>query len=567
MPGKNNSNKKYVIGLDFGTDSVRALVVNVDTGKEESTHVSYYKRWKQGKYQDASKNIFRHHPLDYMESLNEVISSSLKGMPAGTGDNVIAIGIDTTGSTPAPVEVNGTVLSLKEGFKDNPNAMFVLWKDHSAVDEAELINRTAKNWGGIDYTKYSGGVYSSEWFFSKILHIIKEDKMVRENAYSWVELADWIPAILSGNIDPANIKRSRCAAGHKAMWHEEWQGLPSEDFLARVSPLLKGITKNLYTKTYTSDISAGGLSKEWATKLKLKEGIAITVGAFDPHMGAVGAQIKEGVFVKVLGTSCCDMAVGPKLKDETLIAGICGQVNGSIIPGLLGYEAGQSSFGDVYAWFKDVLAWPIKSILLNTKIINKSISNKLSEEVQDSIIRVIEQECQKISSEETGLIALDWLNGRRTPYADQKLKGAIAGLSLGSTAPKIYRALVEATAFGSKAIIERFREDGLKIEEVVAIGGIPQKSSLVMQILADVIDMPVKVAESFQAVALGAAIFGAVASGYYKDISTAQKNMASGFIKVYKPKKKNVEAYKKLYKLYQETGSCLGKLLRKLGND
>ena len=238
-----------------------------------------------------------------------------------------------------------------------------------------------------------------------------------------------------------------------------------------------------------------------------------------------------------------------------------------IIPGLLGYEAGQSSFGDVYAWFKDVLAWPIKSILLNTKIINKSISKKLSEEVQDSIIRVIEQECQKISSEETGLIALDWLNGRRTPYADQKLKGAIAGLSLGSTAPKIYRALVEATAFGSKAIIERFREDGLKIEEVVAIGGIPQKSSLVMQILADVIDMPVKVAESFQAVALGAAIFGAVASGYYKDISTAQKNMASGFIKVYKPKKKNVEAYKKLYKLYQETGSCLGKLLRKLGND
>ena len=327
---------KYVIGLDFGTDSVRALVVNVKTGKEESTHVSYYKRWKQGRYQDASKNIFRHHPLDYLESLQEVINKSLKNMPANTHGNVIAIGIDTTGSTPAPVNRDGAVLSLKEGFEDNPNAMFVLWKDHSAVNEAELINKVAKTWGGIDYTKYSGGVYSSEWFFAKILHILKEDEKVRKNVFSWVELADWIPAILTGNIAPDKIKRSRCAAGHKAMWHEEWQGLPSEDFLNKVSPLFKGIKKNLYTRTYTSDVSAGELTKEWAAKLKLKEGIAVTVGAFDPHMGAVGAQIKEGVFVKVLGTSCCDMAVGPKIKNEALIEGICGQVDGSIIPGLLG---------------------------------------------------------------------------------------------------------------------------------------------------------------------------------------------------------------------------------------
>lgn len=561
---KKINNKKYVIGLDFGTDSVRALVVNVNTGKEEATHVSYYKRWRKGSYQDASANIFRHHPLDYIESLQEVINTSLEKMPAGTGNNVIAIGIDTTGSTPAPVDMDGMVLSLKKEFKDNPNAMFVLWKDHSAVDEAELINKTAKTWGGIDYTKYSGGVYSSEWFFAKILHILKEDKGVRENAYSWVELADWIPALLTGNTVPGKIKRSRCAAGHKAMWHEQWQGLPSEDFLVAVSPLFKGITKRLYSETYTSDFSAGGLCKEWSDKLKLKEGIAVTIGAFDPHMGAVGAQIKEGVFVKVLGTSCCDMAVGPKTKDERLIAGICGQVDGSIIPGLLGYEAGQSSFGDVYAWFRDVLVWPLKSILVNTKIVSKDISKKLSEEVRDSIIRAIEKECQKMTPDETGLVALDWLNGRRTPYADQKLKGAITGLSLGSTAPKIYRALAEATAFGSKAIVERFREDGLKIEEVVAIGGIPKKSPLVMQILADVLNMPVKVAESAQAVALGAAIFGAVAAGYYKDIYEAQKHMASKFVKTYQPDDKNVRIYEKLYKLYVDLGKRIEDFLKKL---
>jgi len=552
-----NKDKKYVIGLDFGTDSVRALIVNVDTGEEESTHVSYYRRWKLGKYQDASKNIFRHHPLDYIESLSDVIRQALKKMPPGSSEKVIGIGIDTTGSTPAPVDENGTVLSLKEEFTDNPNAMFVLWKDHSSVDEAELINSTAKTWGGTDYTKYIGGVYSSEWFFAKILHILKIDPGVRQHAYSWVELADWIPAILSGNTSPAGIKRSRCAAGHKAMWHEEWQGLPPEDFLVKISPLLKGLRSRLYTNTYTSDISAGGLSREWADKLRLNEGIAVTVGAFDPHMGAVGAQIRNGVFVKVLGTSCCDMAVGPKVKNENLIAGICGQVDGSIIPGLIGYEAGQSSFGDVYAWFKDILSWPLKEILEKTKTLERAVSKKLSGEIRDKIIKEIEKECQKIDPQQTGLIALDWLNGRRTPFADQKLKGAIAGLSLGTTAPKIYRALVEATAFGSKAIIERFRQDGLKFDEVVAIGGIPKKSPLVMQILADVLDMPVKVAESAQAVALGASIFASVAAGYYKDIYQAQKNMASRFVKTYNPDGQNVRIYKNLYELYLGLGKRL----------
>jgi L-ribulokinase len=550
------SEKKFVIGLDFGTDSVRSIIVDVKNGEEIATHVSNYSRWGEGKYSDASKNQFRHHPLDYMESLEEAIRGTLNKSPAAVPENIIGIGIDTTGSTPAPVDSEGTVLALKDSFKDNPNAMFVLWKDHTAVDEAQKINETARSWGGTDYTIYSGGVYSSEWLFSKILHILKNDKEIAEAAYSWVELADWVPAILTGNVRPLDIKRSRCAAGHKAMWNASWDGLPSEEFLVTVDPILKGLRKRLYTDTYTSDTSAGGLISEWAKKLGIPEGIAVTVGAFDPHMGAVGAGITNKTFVKVIGTSCCDMAVASLDEvGEKTVAGICGQVDGSIVPGLIGFEAGQSSFGDVYAWFKDVLMWPVENLLDD--------DNKKAE-IGEKLIAGLSQKAEKIKPSDTGLIALDWLNGRRTPYADQKLKGAILGLSLGTDAPRIFRALVEATAFGSKAIIERFVEDGVKIDQIIAIGGIPQKSPLVMQILADVLNMPVKVASSFQAVALGASVFAAVASGYYKDIYKAQEKMASGFLKTYNPIKENVETYTKLYELYKKLGSQVEDILREV---
>jgi len=366
------ASSKYVIGMDFGTDSVRSIKVDVGNGKEISTFVSYYKRWKEGLYSDAAKNQFRHHPLDYTESLTEAIVEAIKLAPQETSENIIGIGIDTTGSTPAPVDRDGTALALKYGFKDDPDAMFILWKDHTAVEESELINKTAKSWGGIDYTKYSGGVYSSEWFFSKVLHILKTNKKVREAAYSWVELADWIPAILTGNIRPEDIKRNRCAAGHKAMWHKSWKGLPSQDFLTVVDPLLPGLRERLYADTYTSDTPAGFLSKEWAEKLKLPGGIAVTVGAFDPHMGAVGAGIKDKTFVKVIGTSCCNMAVSPseKVGDKTVV-GICGQVDVSIIPGQIGFEAGQSSFGDAYAWFKEVLVWPTVNLISDEKIVKE----------------------------------------------------------------------------------------------------------------------------------------------------------------------------------------------------
>jgi len=556
--------KKYVIGIDFGTDSVRSMVIDASNGEEVSSYVSIYKRWSEGRYCDPANNQFRQHPLDYIESLEVSIKNTLKQLNKDVSNNIIAIGVDTTGSTPAPIDKDGNVLAMREDFKDNPDTMFILWKDHTAVDEAEEINRVAKSWGGTDFTKYEGGVYSSEWFWSKMLHILRNDKKVRENAYSWAEHCDWITALLTGNTDPSKMKRSRCAAGHKAMWHEEWDGLPSEDFLVRVDPLLKGLRERLYTKTYTSDEKAGNLTKEWAKRLGLNEKIPVAVGAFDAHMGAVGSMIKEKSFVMILGTSACDMALASKdVIKKKLVKGICGQVDGSIVPNMIGLEAGQSSFGDVYAWFKDILSWPLKEILKETKIIDNNTQEDLRKEVEEKIVRNLSKEASKIHMDESSLVSLDWLNGRRTPFADQKLKGAIIGLSLGTDAVKIFKSLVESTAFGAKAIVERINEEGIDIEDVIASGGIPKKSPYIMQVLSDVLNMPVKIVRSDQAGALGASMFAAVTAGYYGSIKEAQENMGSGFVKTYYPDKKIVPNYEKLCKRYKEIGNLLEDQLRR----
>jgi len=553
--------EKYVIGLDFGTDSVRAIIVNARTGEEEAGSVSYYPRWAEGKYCRPDHNQFRQHPLDHLESMEEAIKGALKNYKRDIAGEVIAIGVDTTGSTPCPVDEEGVPLAMHEEFKDNPNAMFILWKDHTSVREAEEINKLAKTWGGEDFTKYEGGVYSSEWFWAKILHILREDNQVKEAAFSWVEHCDWVTAALSGETDPLSIKRSRCAAGHKAMWHQEWDGLPDEEFLVKLDPLLKGIKNRLYTETYTSDQKAGNLSPEWAKKLGLKTGIAITVGAFDAHMGAVGGEIKEKTLVKIMGTSTCDVIIAPyDVIGDKLIGGICGQVDGSVVPGTIGLEAGQSAFGDVYAWFKNLLSWPLDSILSDRQDIDPSVI----EEIKDQILIKLTEEAEELSIEETGLLALDWLNGRRTPFADQTLKGAIIGLTLGTTAAKIFRSLVEATAFGARAINEQFIKEGVEIDQVIAIGGISQKNDFVMQITADVLNKTIKVAKSEQTCALGAAMFGAVAAGLYSNIQEAQDKMGSGFSKTYEPDQEQAKKYEELYQQYINLGEKLEEVLSKL---
>jgi L-ribulokinase len=432
--------------------------------------------------------------------------------------------------------------------------MFVLWKDHTAVKEAEEINELARKWD-IDFTKYEGGIYSSEWFWAKLLHVIREDPGVYRAAYSWVEHCDWIPAVLTGNANPKTLKRSRCAAGHKAMWHEAFDGLPSEEFLVALDPMLSGLKDRLYKETFTCDVSAGTLSEEWAQKLGLPADVVVGVGAFDAHLGAVGAEIEPYYLSKVMGTSTCDMLIAPAEDvGENVVAGICGQVDGSIVPGMVGLEAGQSAFGDIYAWFKRVLEWPLKNVLAESELLDEATKQKLMDETSDKIIAKLSEEAAKIPIDESGIVALDWMNGRRTPDANQALKGAIAGLNLGSDAPRIFRALVEATAFGSKAINDRFISEGVRIDGVIALGGVAKKSKLVMQIVADVLDMPIKVARSEQACALGSAMAAAVVACVYTNTSEAQKNMGGGIETEYHPIPENVEKYKKLYEKYKKFG-------------
>jgi L-ribulokinase len=552
--------KKYVIGIDYGTDSVRSVVVDTSNGKMVGTSVFEYPRWKRGLFCNPSINQFRQHPLDYIEGLEKSVTGAVTGLPPEVVKNIAGITVDTTGSTPVAVDKEGTPLSFKKGFEEDPDAMFVLWKDHTAVKEASDINKLAKSWGGIDFTKFEGGIYSSEWFWAKILHVLRKSDKVRENAWSWVEHCDWIPALLTGKTDPLQIKRSRCAAGHKAMWHDEFDGLPDQRFLTLLDPALTGMRERLFSKTYTCATEVGNLSDEWARKLGLNTQVKVGVGTFDAHTGAVGGEIRPYHLVKVMGTSTCDMIVAPREEvGDKLVAGICGQVDGSIIPGMLGLEAGQSAFGDIYAWFGKLLMWPATNIISEMSWLDEISRKRIIEETSDKVISELSRQAESLQVEETSIIALDWLNGRRTPDANQSLKGAITGLSLGSDAPRIFKALVEATAFGSKMINERFISEGIRIDGVIAIGGVAKKNPFVMQIVADVLNMPIKVAASEQTCALGSAMAAAVVSGVYKDIPTAQKAMGGGVEQEYNPDPVRAKKYETLFRKYKELGSLIEK--------
>lgn len=545
---------KFVIGLDYGSDSARALIVNALTGETLATSVKYYPRWKEGKYCNPSINQYRQHPQDYIDVLEATVKEALAQCPAGTAEQVVGIAFDTTGSTPAFTDESGTPLALLPEFAENPNAMFVLWKDHTAVKEAAEINKLCKEWD-TDYTAYEGGIYSSEWFWAKALHVLREDEAVRAKAHSIVEYCEWLPALITGVKASKDIVRSRCACGHKTMWHPKWGGLPSEEFLTTLDPLLGGFRERLFTETETADKPVGHLSEEWATRLGLSTDVVVAGGAYDCHMGAVGAGVTPNTLVRVIGTSTCDVMVASYEEiGNSLIKGICGQVDGSVIPGMVGLEAGQSAFGDVYAWFKRILEFPLKHIIANSTLIDEDTKNKLIEETCDKIIPALTVEAEKIPIEESTVIATDWMNGRRTPDANQLLKGTITGITLGTSAPRIFRALVEATAFGTKAIADRFINEGVKIDNVIGIGGIALKSPFVMQTLSDVLNMPIKVCNTDQACALGAAMFAATAAGVYGKVEDAISAMNSGFAKEYYPNAANAKAYQSIYDNYLKVG-------------
>ena len=533
------SNKKYVIGLDFGTDSCRALIVDVRNGDEVATGISFYPRWKAGLYCDAQSNRYRQHPLDYIESMTEAVHTALSHLAEEEIASICGLCFDTTGSTPALTDCNGMPLALNPEFAEEPDAMFILWKDHTAVREAEQINALMKE-RNLDYLLYEGGTYSSEWVWSKVLHVINTNSKVKEAVYSWTEHCDWMTGLVTGNTIPEKMLRSRCAAGHKAMWHERWL-LSSSEVLLELNPSLNRILPHLFTQTYTSDTRAGTLTAEWAGKLGLPQGIAVAVGALDAHMGAVGASVAPGVLTRIMGTSTCDIMVAEKHEiGDRCIEGICGQVDGSVLPGFIGLEAGQSAFGDIYAWFGKFMSWPLKDIP----------EGEAKQKVMDTMLIELTREAQALKLSENDIVALDWMNGRRTPYADQNVKGMIAGLTLGSTAPEVFKALVEATAFGSRRIVEHMKAQGLHIDSVNGIGGISKKAPFVMQTLADVLNMPIRIVRSQQTCALGAAMFAAVAAGVYQDIMEAMKYMGSDVEVEYKPDTRRARVYETLYQKY-----------------
>ena len=527
----------YAIGIDFGTNSARAIVVSCEDGKTVGTGVSDYHSGDHGVLTHPSDpHLARQNPADYIGSLGHAITAALADAARTAGfsrDQVIGIGVDTTGSTPLPIDAKARPLSIDPRFEGDLAAQAWLWKDHSAADEAAAITAIAKQ-HAPQYLAPIGGTYSSEWWWSKIWKCLKVAPDVFDAAASWVELADFIPAVLAGVGDSRDIVRCICAAGHKAMYAEEWGGLPSEEFLARLDPKLAGLRDRLYDRALPPGIPAGNLCREWANALGLREGIVIAMGGFDAHYGAVGSGIEVGTLVKIIGTSTCDCAIAPSVSQT--IPGICGVVNGSILPGFLGIEAGQSAVGDILNWWVEV--------------VGASAGTESADTIAARHER-LSREAETVKAGASGLLALDWNNGNRTILVDPKLTGLLLGQTLHTTGAEIYRALIEATAFGARTIIERIREYGVPIERVVCCGGIAGKNDLFLQIYADVIGQPMLVAGSSQAPALGAAISAAVTAGEHASWTAAQRAMTSLQDRRFTPNPAAHAVYNELYSIYR----------------
>ncbi len=535
---------RYSIGLDYGTNSVRALIVDVAQGREIASAVWNYAHGRQGVILSSDPNLARQHPADYITgaevTIKKALASAKKSVRGFKPEHVIGLGVDTTGSTPIPVDAHGHPLAFNKKFAKNPAALAWLWKDHTGVAEAAEITALARKIRP-QYLAKCGGIYSSEWFFSKILHCLRTSPDVFHAAHSWVELADWVPAALTGTEAPENLTTGICAAGHKAMYNEGWGGFPDEEFLAQLDPELARLRARLCPRVRAIDHAVGGLTADWAKRTGLTAGLPVAVGAFDAHLGAVGCGITPGTLVKAIGTSTCDtmtVPLGQKLAD---IPGLCGIVNGSILPGYYGLEAGQSAVGDIFNWFVNYI---------------QPLGGKAGSH------EALSQAAAKMKPGASGLLALDWNNGNRTILVDQRLTGLLLGQTLYTTPAEIYRALIEATAFGALTIINRFEEFGVKVEQVVNCGGIAEKNPLVMQIYADVTGRPMKISRSGQTCALGAAIAGAVVAGKkaggHDSYAEAQKAMTGLKPRVFKPDPARHAVYEALYALYRELHDAFG---------
>ena len=535
---------KFSLGIDYGTNSCRALLVDLANGNELATAVFPYPSGENGILLDPTDpHVARQNPQDYLDGLVSTITSVVEQAKAANphfdARLIAGIGVDTTGSTPIPVNAAGTPLALTPEFHGNLNASVWLWKDHTAhAEAAEITALAAKTHPG--YLAKCGGIYSSEWWWSKILRLARIAPEVFAAAHSFVEHCDWIPAVLTGCTAPEKIKRSVCAAGHKAMFHPAWGGLPSTEFLNTLDPGLGPLRSRLFETAHSADQAAGKLTAEWAQKLGLPEGITVTVGAFDAHLGAVGAGVREGTLVKILGTSTCDLMVASTSRPLPDIPGLCGIVEGSILPGYFGLEAGQSAVGDIFLWF-----------------VNHLVPESYGSTVDAKFI-AMEKALAVMKPGATGLMALDWNNGNRTVLVDTRLTGLLLGQTLHTEAHEIYRALIEATAFGALTIINRLEEYGVAVTEVVTTGGLAVKNAALMQIYADVLNRPMKISRSDQTCALGAALCAAVAAGTFPNIASAQKVLCGLRPTVYHPQPAAVAVYRELYALYRTLHDAFG---------
>ena len=535
---------KYTIGLDYGTNSVRAVLVSVANGRETATATWTYEHGLQGVILSRDPNLARQHPGDYLKGAEITIKAVLKAARRKSksfkASDVIGIGVDTTGSTPLPVDAEGTALALKKRFANNPAAMAWLWKDHTGVAEASEITALARRLRP-QYLAKCGGTYSSEWYFSKVLHCLRTSPKVFDAAGMWVEIADWIPAELTGTTALDELRVGVCAAGHKAMFNSQWGGYPDKRFLRQLDPKLAELRDRMPATADTIDKAAGRLTADWAKRTGLPAGIPVAVGAFDAHLGAVGAGVGPGTLVKIIGTSTCDIMVHPARKPLADIPGLCGQVEGSVMPATIGLEAGQSAVGDIFNWFVNYIQPGGKSAGSHESLTAAA---------------------KKLKPGESGLMALDWNNGNRTILVDQRLTGLILGQTLYTTPAEIYHALIEATAFGALTIINRLEEYGVKVRQVVNCGGIAEKNPVIMQIYADVTGRPMRISRSGQTCALGAAIAGAVVAGSraggWSSVRAAQKAMTGLKARVFKPNGAAHKIYLELYALYRQLHDAFG---------
>lgn len=541
--------KQYVIGVDYGSDSARALVVDAASGATAGQAVCPYPRWSQGLYQDPAAGMFRQHPLDYLESLTACVTQALEQAGEDVRRHVVALAVDTTGSTPCPVDQSGTPLALLPGFEENPNAMFHLWKDHTAIDEAQQVTKTFSTWDGTDYTRYQGP-YASEWFWAKILHTVSVDPQVRAAAYSWVEHCDWLPSLLSGETRPEKMYRSACAAGHKAYWHSAWKGLPDRRCLESLDPYLGQVWATYGEGPRPCSVNLGPITREWAERLGLPETTVITGSSFDAHAGAVGAGVQPGRLVLNIGTSAVDMLV---LREDQVPKGnfsyACGAAENSILPGFIGVETSQAAYGDAYAWLKKLLLFPLTEMDYPADVIAPQQLKALRQAAEDRIFQVLEAEARKLPLK-GAVTALDWFNGRRYPQVNEHARSALGGLHLGTGAAELYQALVIATAFGQRTILETLARENITVDRVIAVGGIAQKSAYVMQTLSDVLGCRIDVSQTAQACARGAAIYAAAGAGLYPDVMAAQEALCEGILRSYTPNREKAGDYQALYETY-----------------